>query len=148
MHQEHTVEPKQQGEIFEPYVVTPFKESYMLLTTQEDFPLLDEEKVQQECKNSLGTLVVKSEFYASSFYKLFIVHEVIKFDNWKCLMQQYFMWVKIRLYRFTHPPIDFIILDKFNDIVERKVSLFLVLSKVLHELVLISWEKVLVLEHF
>ena len=58
------------------------------------------------------------------------------------------MWVKIRLYRFTHPLIDFIILDKFNDIVERKVSLFLVLSKVLHELVLISWEKVLVLEHF
>ena len=58
------------------------------------------------------------------------------------------MWVKIRLYRFTHPPIDFIILDKFNDIVERKVSLFLVLSKVLHELVLISWEKVLVLERF
>lgn len=53
MHQELTVEPKKQVEILEPYVVTPFKESYMLLTTKkEDFPLLDEEKVLQECKNS------------------------------------------------------------------------------------------------
>jgi hypothetical protein len=52
MQEEHTIELKQQGEISKPCVVDliqPVEESDMLLTSEkEDFPLLDEEKVQLE----------------------------------------------------------------------------------------------------
>lgn len=44
--------------------------------------------------------------------------------------------------------VDFIILDKFNEMMEQKCSLFLVSPKVFQELVQLSSVRVLILRHF
>ena len=70
----------------------------------------------------IGGAHVKNEFDPPS-----LVHNVEKLDT---IM---FLWIKIR-----SSLIDFIILDEFNDMVEQKTSLFLMLPKVFQELLSFS----------
>ena len=70
----------------------------------------------------IGGAHVKNEFDRPS-----LVHKVEKLDT---IM---FLWIKIR-----SSLIDFIILDEFNDMVEQKTSLFLMLPKVFQELLSFS----------
>ena len=95
------------------------KSGIILITEKEDFPQFDEEKVQQESKE-LGVYIL---------WKMRLMHLLLN----PC---------------WFYPLVDFIILDKFNEMVEQKCSLFLVSPKVIQELVQLSSVRVLILRHF
>ena len=151
--EEHIVESKQRDGILELCLVDliqPVEELGMwLISEKEDFPLLDGEKVQQESKILEGTHVVKSEFDASATYQPFMVHEVKRLDEVDKLDTIVLLVDQDKAISFTTlvPPIDLIIPNKFNDMVEHKASFFLALPKVVQELVQVSHARVLILKH-
>ena len=130
VHQEHIIELKQWGEIFEQCVVDliqPIEESIMLFTAEkEDFPLLGGEKVQLKCNKSEGTPVFKCEF-----------------DTMVLSVNR----DKVEWFATLISHIEFVIPNEFND-AEYKISLFLVLPKMIQELVQVSWAKVCIFQHF
>ena len=82
---------------------------------------------------------MKSEFDASTTDHPSMVHEVKKLDDVEKFDSNLSEdWDKAVTSATLILPTDFIILNKFNDMVEHKPSLFLVLPKVIQELVQVS----------
>lgn len=79
---------------------------------------------------------MKSEFDASTTDHPYMVHEVKKLgDEEKFDSNLSGDWDKAVTFATLILPTDFIIPNKFNEMVEHKPSLFLVLPKVIQELV-------------
>lgn len=115
----------------------------MLTTAKKDFPLLDKGKIQQESKELEGANV-KNNFDASTTHQPSIVHEVEMLDTMVLPIDQ----DKAILFATLIPPIHFISPKKFKDMVKQKATLFLVLLKVLQEVVQIRHARVFIIQHF
>ena len=79
---------------------------------------------------------MKNEFNASAINQSSMMYAVEKHDTMMLSMDQD--------KAISYPPIDFIITNEFNEMVEHKACLFLVLPKVLQELM----EEFLFLKHY
>ena len=115
----------------------------MLTTAKKDFPLLDKGKIQQECKELEGANV-KNNFDASTTHQPSIVHEVEMLDTMVLPIDQ----DEAIFFATLIPPIHFVSPKKFKDMVKQKATLFLVLLKVLQEVVQIRHARVLIIQHF
>lgn len=115
----------------------------MLTTAKKDFPLLDKGKIQQESKELEGANV-KNNFDASTTHQPSIVHEVEMLDTMVLPIDQ----DEAIFFATLIPPIHFVSPKKFKDMVKQKATLFLVLLKVLQEVVQIRHARVFIIQHF
>ena len=109
----------------------------MLLTAaKEDFPPLEEEKVQHESNKSQRTDVVMSEFDALSTDPPSMEHNVKQFDDVEKIDTMVLHMAQDKAISFATliPYIGFVIPYEFNDVVEHKVSWFSVLPKMIPKL--------------